>query len=654
MLDRATEEREGTRDKRRTLRRTSRSGDSCLDDRSTFEGVTMSTFAVAMLRVLLTAAVIVGTLSTGLRLANGQTLGYSYLSGGTSTNSPIALNGLDATKAYGAKGDGTFDNRAALTNIFATADGSVIYFPPGVFLISCGATFSAASGINIVGAGKAKTVLKFQSNCSLPPQDVFLWDGKTGGGMQHLTIDLNSPAGRTIPVSVVSGRAYNGDSIGWTVDDIEVIGGSSPLVLVSAAAVAGHTMSDARIRNNRLILSAADTSLNYCIDLATNFSSEYGRGYLLRSQVDFNICINSAIQIDGDYTQVIGNDVSGWRFGAGIFAAYGSATQASSRYCLISNNVLHDAGTGLDVNSTPTRGIENNCVNALLQGNYAFNLGGAGFFNFASDVTYVGNEAFGTGKNRIGSGAGGILDRAGFAIQNNGANSPAFSSLNVNFLGNAARDDGSNLQEYGFIEDPNHTFSTVLRGNRFSGIVKNEQLQAGGTSNSDTRWILTQSSVSTALSAFSFNLDTTNFRKWVLTCVGIVPTIVSKVGIQVGLGSPASWQTASSYFINEIDTSGGTSSPIAGVGYPAILIGTNNYDALGQYPGTFTATLGDTSQTLTYKSVTFGGTYYKSGSGIGHVTGSGLWPVNTNAITAVRVIAPGTTIRGSCTMTGSW
>lgn len=121
------------------------------------------------------------------------------------------------------------------------------------------------------------------------------------------------------------------------------------------------------------------------------------------AKVTNNVCAKSAIQADGANPLVSGNDVSGWQFGNGIFLAYNtnpSNATPTATNCVVSKNKLHDAPAGMDVNNTTTSGIENSCVNALITGNVAWNLGGPGYVNYGNYATYVGNSAYNIGSNR--------------------------------------------------------------------------------------------------------------------------------------------------------------------------------------------------------------------------------------------------------------
>ena len=143
------------------------------------------------------------------------------------------------------------------------------------------------------------------------------------------------------------------------------------------------------------------------------------------------------------------------------------APEPSSHACIIRGNFLHDTGQTIDVNQTAAGGIENNCVNSRVEDNRAWNLGGAGFVNYASGVTYVGNQAREVGHHDNRS-AGGDGDLAGFAVSENGSGMPWYELKNLAFERNSTS-VSAGRPRYGYFEEPWHLFNAALRGNAFAG-----------------------------------------------------------------------------------------------------------------------------------------------------------------------------------------
>jgi hypothetical protein len=113
------------------------------------------------------------------------------------------------------------------------------------------------------------------------------------------------------------------------------------------------------------------------------------------------------------------------------------APTISNRDCVIKDNVLHDTAQTLDVNRTTPGGLENNCLNSVVSGNRAVNLGGPGFLNIASGARYIDNETVNvgfTGKNS----AVGDADSGAFVAFDNGSGLSWYRSANLYFKRNTS------------------------------------------------------------------------------------------------------------------------------------------------------------------------------------------------------------------------
>jgi hypothetical protein len=151
------------------------------------------------------------------------------------------------------------------------------------------------------------------------------------------------------------------------------------------------------------------------------------------------------------------------RYASGGFLA----PDPTSRNCVIRGNILHDTPQTLDVNHTAPGGVENNCVDSLVENNRAYDLGGAGFANYASGARYVGNYAREVGFRGRGS-AGGDGDDAAFAVADNGSGMPWYRSSGLVFEGNTS-EPGSGRPRFGYYEEPSHLFNTRRQSNAFAG-----------------------------------------------------------------------------------------------------------------------------------------------------------------------------------------
>ena len=370
----------------------------------------------------------------------------------------------------------TLDAAKQLRAFFGDPRPITIRLSQGVFAIPCGAAFDAKSDVSMIGSGQ-KTILRLSPGCRLRT-DLFKWDARSKVQVRNLTVDLSQSAASDNPHSIFAFYAYSEDAAELSVSNVSIVGGAAPIFLITVAA-AGHTYKNVEVVHNDLTLRESSPLQNQCVAFTTNG----GAGSIPAARVENNICVRSALQIDGESPQVIGNDISHWRFGTGIFVGFarGRKNAATSRDCLFAGNKLHDAEAGVDINHTATGGLENNCIGSHVNQNAAWNLGGAGFYDFAESVVYDGNTAFAVGKNGS-SGAGGSLDTAGFAVSENGSGNPAYSAQHLMFINNRAYDGGSGHMSYGYAEEPYHSFSSVLKCNDYKGRIGRVRIPSGSKS----------------------------------------------------------------------------------------------------------------------------------------------------------------------------
>ena len=363
-------------------------------------------------------------------------------------------------------------NAAALSRFFGIRGAAVLNIPSGTYLLPCGNRYAAEGSFSIVGAGAGRTVLRFEKPCTLTTP-VMAWTSKSNVRLSGFTLDLNRSRSATLQ-NIVQFEAYQGDAEGLQISHIAVINGNTPSLQIAVAASGGFTYSGVVIDGNRLEMRPGQ-SQNQCIALTT----VNGRGYIPSARITNNVCNGSGIQIDGVGTLVEANDVSRYQFGTGIFAAFvhrtdqAAAPKPSSRNCIIRKNVLHDTPQTLDVNRAAPGGIENNCVDALIENNEAFNLGGAGFVNYGNRAKYIRNRARGVGFAGHGS-AGGEGDNAAFAISESSSEMPWYRSIGLVFENNSSEARESR-PSFGYYEEPWHLFGATLRGNSF-GAAKQSQM----------------------------------------------------------------------------------------------------------------------------------------------------------------------------------
>ena len=135
--------------------------------------------------------------------------------------------------AYGAVGNGTTDDTAAIKSAIAAANnsgkGGIVYFPPGTYLVSSvldlgyanGGTVS--NGISLIGAGPGASLIK--SSSSFTTGEIVTITQKNNCSIRHLTITAATV--RTSGAAIkISGNGSNSPSSylpsSTTVDDVDL------------------------------------------------------------------------------------------------------------------------------------------------------------------------------------------------------------------------------------------------------------------------------------------------------------------------------------------------------------------------------------------------------------------------------------------------
>jgi hypothetical protein len=546
-----------------------------------------------------------------------------------------------------AAGDGIADDGPAFTAAFARTDSPTIYLPPGTYRITCGTYFRADSSVSFVGAANGASTIKYDAGCT-PTQDLAVWDARSGVVLRDLTIDLNNP---TIPASRWSALlffAYAGNIDGMLVDNVQIINGSDRMFLLGVAASNGYTFRNPVITNSYFSLGTAGSLQNQCIGLTT----VNGAGYIKGPQILNNRCVNTAIQYDGTDGFVIGNDVSAFKFGTGIFSSYNDPviSPQSCQGSVFANNVIHDTDTGRDSNNVPFGGIENNCLNSTISGNVLYNLGGGAIVNFGRGALITNNIGWGNGKDGSG-GAGGITHQGGIGLAISSLG-PPFDSDDVTITGNKMWDSGSGTQAYGYVEGDGFAGRSVVRGNDFRGATQAMRIISPQTS-SDVEFIATKTALTTPVASIEFTgLDTASFKQWALQCRTVIPVAAGKVGLQVGQGATPTWMTGAHYAYTQTFNNGVSVAPLSNGTDTAIWVGSANWDASQAGPGLFSFSFGDLGYALGFKIGAFSGSVLQSGGSLANVTGTGTWADDSNPITALRVVADTGNFYGACTLTG--
>lgn len=378
-------------------------------------------------------------------------------------------------KELGAIGDGRADDSAAFAAAFASSNSPKIIVPPGIYRIPCGNYFKAASAISLVGSGQVQTTIKYDTRCTIV-RDLIAWDGQSGITLQDLTIDFNNPA---VPDALTPGivfYAYAGNASNIRVKNMSIVNGSDRMFILAFGASNGFSIRAPIIEKNLITLGKAGILQNQCIAFTTNNYS----GDIVDAKVTSNRCVGSGIQYDGGYGVVAGNDVSGFKFGTGIFGAFNEPPKIpqSCRHTRFSDNKIHSTSAGVDSNNTAFGGIENNCIGSMISGNSFYDLGGAAITNYGRNTTIANNRMWNNSHNGA-NGAGGYCDQGAVCVAVSPLGAP-YDSDNIVVSGNKIM-GGPRTQIYGYVEAPGFKGRAAVERNDFSAIQQDLRISSPQT-----------------------------------------------------------------------------------------------------------------------------------------------------------------------------
>ncbi|HSS26142.1 MAG TPA: glycosyl hydrolase family 28-related protein [Mycobacterium sp.] len=430
---------------------------------------------------------------------NGQM--FPFPTGGSG---PSAVSPLNAVLSFGADPTGSGDNSLQLGRIFAQTGGQTVYFPDGVYRVACGHTFPAASGVNLLGSGRGKAIIKFDPGCT-PTGDFFSWTNFTSI-IQNITIDLNTPA--TSSSVQYAGLAFyvNGTNnlLGPQIINSEVLhlGTSSAGAYNMRLSVLSNSASWTYpiVSQSQFTKTTADAATaNECIAFSGSGNGDStSLGLIHFASVTSNVCINSAIQADGDNGIWALNNVSGWAFGNGIFAIHKEGGGPLSDHDnLFVGNELHDSPAGYDVNSSAASCVENNGMRNTWVGNLLHDCGGEGFRNYGEYTTLQGGAIYNNGKTAV---IVGNYQRAGINAVVSGLGAP-FDSGNLT-IDNVKVYDTAGTQSYGYADASGIAGPVNIKGALSGAVAPYNQLSAQGTLIGDI-WQTTNLSQASGITCFT-------------------------------------------------------------------------------------------------------------------------------------------------------
>jgi hypothetical protein len=348
------------------------------------------------------------------------------------------LQDVVSVKDFGAVGDGVTDDTAAIQAAVNATTSKILFFPQGTYII----TSSIVLKSNNYLLSERATI----KVASTPTFDMFYAASKEFITIEGLTID----GGNYTVASNVSLIAMQ------LCTDITIK--RNYLKGMDRFGLGLNGGSRFVIQDNRITKSTAASTQNQAI----NFSSSAGTPTNIR--IERNRLENSAINVSCDRCRIADNDISNWKFGAGIT----SEQSSSSARLVITGNLIY-GGTGTDVNGYTVGGIENWAPYSVISNNVIYSNAGAGIDQGGRYCVVNNNVIFNNGYD-------GISSRYG---------SSTYNASGTVYSGNNAFDTSGagGAQNYGYAEQSSNLNSITLSGNSFDdNSLKPANILASGTS----------------------------------------------------------------------------------------------------------------------------------------------------------------------------
>jgi parallel beta-helix repeat protein len=352
----------------------------------------------------------------------------------TSTETPAPTSTVNANgghvfdvKTYGAVGDGSTDDTAAIQSAItaASATGGTVFFPPGVFVLPSLLTCKSLNNVSFQGSGKSTTILKSAIPVNFPPR---------GGG----------------PTMLGFWNCANFSIRDITFDNNNIITALRSC-MVSVSGSTNFTFSNcAFINAKHFILSIQSSSRFWVKDNYFNCTERNGKVFTGAIMLFDNISKTSDGQIVNN--EIIGagsggrgvdivwdhNRITNFGFGAGIYSGHDGVGFGTHNWTIIGNSITGGQPARDGCGFYP-KGIECHAPRARIIGNTCYNNSGHGIVFGGESSIVANNRCFNNGlpdNQAVGIAANFFLPH----------NDPSNSVVK----GNVCRNIGAGFQHYGF------------------------------------------------------------------------------------------------------------------------------------------------------------------------------------------------------------
>jgi hypothetical protein len=346
------------------------------------------------------------------------------------TTSRVNHNGrqLFDVKTYGAVGDGSTDDTAAIRSAItaASAAGGVVFFPPGVFVLPSRLACNSLNNVSFQGSGKSLTTLKSTIPGATPPRN-------------------------GAPTMLSFSKCSNFSIRDITFDNNNIITTALQTCLVSVSCSTSFTVSNCAFINAKRMILAIQSSSRFVVkDNYFSCAELDGRVFTGAILLYYNISQTSAGQIVNN--EIIGagsggrgvdivwshNRITNFGYGAGIYSGHDGVGFGTHNWNIIGNSIT-GGQPARDANGFYPKGIEVYAPRTKIIGNSCSKNSGTGIVFGGHSSVVADNFCFNNGLPDN--------DASGIAAT---YVPPYIDPSNSVVTGNTCRNIGAGFQHYGF------------------------------------------------------------------------------------------------------------------------------------------------------------------------------------------------------------
>ena len=351
-------------------------------------------------------------------------------------------------KTYGAVGDGSTDDTAAIRSAItaASATGGTVFFPPGVFVLPNLLTCKSLNNVSFQGSGKSTTILKSAIPVSFPPRN----GGPTMLGffncanfsIRDITFDNNN-----IITALRSSMVSVSGSTNFTVSNCAFINAKHFILSIQSS-------SRFWVKDNYFNCTELDGKVFTGAIMLFDNSSKTSDGQIVNNEIIGAQSGGRGVDIVWEH-----NRITNFGYGAGIFSGHDGVGFGTHKWT-ISGNSITGGQPARDANGFYPKGIEVYAPGTKIIGNTCSNNSGSGIVfggrnslvanNFCYDNGLPDNKAVGIAACYV---------------------PPHIDPSNSTIKGNTCRNIRGGFQHYGFSDAGVRIATSGLQfsGNDFSG-----------------------------------------------------------------------------------------------------------------------------------------------------------------------------------------